>query len=65
MEVIKQYIFIEKQTGNPHILYQTKDNEYYRTFTGAFGQRDMTIVGLTVEEADAILNPTPPASNNI
>lgn len=71
MEIIKQYII--KENGAFQILMECKDGSYFKTCTGAFGQRPMAIDQISKDEFERLLpklpkvktpknpSPTPPA----
>lgn len=67
-EISGASIFKDKMSGEFHIIYECpKDGGfvYFRTTTGAFGQRDMRIIECSQDEAKEILsNANPPTTLN-
>ena len=55
MKVIEQYVYKHKN-GSWQILYRCQDDLYFTTDTGAFGQRDMSIIPIGVIEAETLIS---------
>jgi hypothetical protein len=55
MKIIAQYIYKHK-SGSWQVLYECTDSLYFTTDTGAFDQRDMSIVPIGILEAEQIIN---------
>jgi hypothetical protein len=58
MKIINQYIVKGQTILDIQVLFECENDKWFCTSTGAFGQRDMSIMKISKYEAQQLLNTT-------